>query len=464
MLIAAFNSRNENASHSDFSRLDSIGGFGLFLFLLFFQLNATVAYIGLLILSLVFASQAKTWMPVMKRDSVAIVYLLITLYIVFFTIWAIVEFPATSGDQRKLLFNWMHWLFFIPVAWQQFRHRKYIGAMLLTLAAGVLIRIIVNFPWADFGKLFQTERTGFGTSMTVFAPIASSTVLGLLLLAPRMATQNSTTTKWLLWLKTSGWLICSAILLESIILTQTRGVWLASALVFPVALIVRYKSSLASHVKISIQSVAVLVLLCGLAGLFVHKNYQTLFNRVNSEQVQSQPEVVKQQIEGQEVLLTTSVGYRKIFWEIGWRKWKERAFLGWGPGTTEELLKQEKNPLFSQSVTRKDGVTVTLHLYHLHNLYLEFLVRFGVLGTLLFLTLPVFLLCNVWKAYAKGGIPWDYVCFLFAGWGLMAIMAFFDFQLYKYAWRNYCLIWAALTYAVHLEQLSLQHEKIQSKK
>ena len=464
MLNVVFNSNSKIDDHSGLTSSDAIGGFGLFLFLLFFQLNATVAYIGLLVMASVFAVQAKTWMPLIKRDSVASVYLLISLYVVFFTIWAIVEFPATSEDQRKMLFNWLHWLFFIPVAWQQFRHRKYIDTMLLMLAAGVLIRIIVNFPWADFGKLFQTERTGFGMSMTVFAPIASSTVLGLLLLAPRIATQISTTTRWPLRLKTLGWLLASAILLESIVLTQTRGVWLASALVFPVALIVRYRSSLASHMKISIKSIAMLVLLCGFAGLFVVKNYQTIFNRINSEQVQPQPEVIKQQIQGQEVILTTSVGYRKILLEIGWRKWKERALLGWGPGTTEELLKQENNPLFSQSVTLKDGSTETLHLYHLHNLYLEFLVRFGVLGTLLFLTLPVLLMSNVWKAQANGSIPWDYVCFLFAGWTLMAITSFFDFLLYKYAWRNYCVIWAALTYAIHLEQLSLQHEKIQSKK
>ena len=184
MLIAAFNSHNENASHSGLSRLDTIGGFGLFLFLLFFQLNATVAYVGLAVVALVFAFQAKTWMPVLKRDPVAQVFLLIVLYILSYSVWASCEFPETAEDQRIAAFNLIHWLLFIPVAWQQFRHRKHINSMLLVIAASLLIRIIVNFDWADVWNLAKVERTGFGLALTVFAPVAGGTVLGLLLLPP----------------------------------------------------------------------------------------------------------------------------------------------------------------------------------------------------------------------------------------------------------------------------------------
>ena len=451
MLIASFNSHNENASDAGLSRLDTIGGFGLFLFLLFFQLNATVAYVGLAVVGLVFVFQTKTWMPVLKQDPVAQVFLLIVLYILCYSVWASCEFPETAEDQRIAAFNLIHWLFFIPVAWQQFRHRKHINSMLLVLAASLLIRIIVNFDWADVWNLAKVERTGFGLALTVFAPIAGGTVLGLLLLVPSMMSQQPASARWLVGLKASVWLVCLLILLESIVLNQTRGAWLALALVLPVALIVRYKGSLIGAAKISSKSLVILAIIVGLAAFFLHENYATIFNRINAEQVRSEPEVVKMQVEGQEVLMTSSVGYRKILWEIGWRKWKERAFLGWGPGTTEALVKQENNPLLSQSVTRKDGSIETLHLYHLHNLYLEFLVRFGVLGSLPFLALPLLLLAGVWKAQANGSIGWDYACFLFAGWIFMAIMVFFDFQIYKYAWRNYSLIWAALTYAVHLE-------------
>ena len=86
---------------------------------------------------------------------------------------------------------------------------------------------------------------------------------------------------------------------------------------------------------------------------------------------------------------------------------------------------------------------------------MEILVRFGLMGAVLFFSLPIMLLRGVWKAYASGAVQWDFVCFIFAGWGFTAILASFDFQIFKFAWRNYCVIWAALTYAVYLECLAL---------
>ena len=214
----------------------------------------------------------------------------------------------------------------------------------------------------------------------MFSPIASSILLGLLLLAPRLIIQAPNTATWMVYLKRGFWLVGLLMVLESLVLSQTRGAWLASALIFPVALLFRYKASLIRFPRLSVRSLVALALVIGLAGLWFQHNIATIINRVNSEQIMAKPEISKQQILGQEVLLTTSVGYRKILWEIGWRKAQERWLFGWGPGTTEALLKQEHNPLFSQSVTLQNGTVETLHLYHLHNLYLEFLVRFGRSG------------------------------------------------------------------------------------
>jgi O-antigen ligase len=451
MTIATVNKQAETPGRFGLTKSDTLGGFGLCLFFLCFQLNTTAAYLGLLVITLAFALQARMWMPVLKRDAVAWLVLFAVFYILFYSLWAAHEFPDTTQAQRTALFNWMHWLFFIPVAWQLSRHRQFINGMLLILAAGLMIRILANLNWADLGNILNWERTGFGMAEPVFAPIAGTTVLGFLLLAPRMTRHKPNTAKWLWLLHVSLGLTGLLVFLESLVLSQTRGVWLASALVFPLALLVRYKRLLGTHAILSIKNSLVLALIIGMAWLFLDKNYTTLLNRVNSEHVRSTPEVVKKQLEGQEVLMTTSVGYRKILWGIGWRKWRERPIFGWGPGTTELLLKQEAHPLLSQSITLKDGSVQTLSLSHLHNVYLEFLVRFGVFGSLLILAVPMVLLANLRKAQAKGGVPWDYACFLFAGWGLLAIMAFFDFQIFKYAWRNYCLIWAALTFAVQLE-------------
>ena len=439
---------------SPVAKLETLGGFGLYLYFLSFQLNATVAYIGLSMLVLVFAFQATLWMPVLKHDRVAWLFSFIVAFILLYSIWAAQEFPETKQAQRTASFLWLHWLMFIPVGWQLSRQRKQLNRLLATLAIGLMIRIVVNFNWAELGTL----RTGFGMAETVFAPIAGTMALGLLMLAPRTL-NPSNTPRWVAWLNLTACGIGLVIFLEALVLSQTRGVWLAAALVFPVALLVRYKSWLASHAKFSVKSLIALLVLGFVAILFVQKNYVTILNRVNSEQIRAEPEVVKKQIEGQDIMLTTSTGYRKILWGIGWRKWQERRLLGWGPGSTENLIIQESNPLLSQSITLKDGSTETLHLYHLHSLYLELLVRFGVLGTGLLIALPLLLLSNVGKAYIEGMIPWDYTCFLFAGWALLAIMVASDFQLFKFAWRNYCVIWAALTYAVQFPSRNLDTQQ-----
>lgn len=130
-----------------------------------------------------------------------------------------------------------------------------------------------------------------------------------------------------------------------------------------------------------------------------------------------------------------------------------KAFVRLGAGYHRTAPGTGGQPAIEQHLTLQNGREVTLNLSHLHDLYLEILVRFGLLGAVLFFSLPMMLLWGVGKAYTHGVVPWDYVCFIFAGWGFTAIVAFFDFQLFKFAWRNYCVIWAALTYAVYLEAL-----------
>ena len=462
MMTEGVSLQNHNTigGHAGLTRPDIIGGLGLSLFFLFFQLNATVSYIGLLLTLVVFAYQANLWKPLLKQDPAALGYLLIIFYILGYCLWAEFALPETAQDQRTALIILFHWLLFIPVGWQIFWQRKYINILLSILAIGLLIRILVNLNWADISNGLSAERTGFGMAETVFAPIAGSIALGFLMLSPRMIDHQVDTAKWLSNLKFFVGMIGFLIILESLVLSQTRGVWLAAALVFPIALLIRYKKYLISRQFFTGKSIIALIFLFACGGLFLYQNHETIVKRINSEQIQSKPEVVLKTMEGQPVLMTTSVGYRRIIWAIGFHKWLERPFLGWGPGSTESLINQANNPVLSQSLTLKDGTKVTLHISHLHNLYLELLVRFGALGTLIFLALPVLLIANVRKAQINGRVPWDYACFIYAGWVFLAIMVLFDFQLFKFAWRNYCVIWAGLTYAVHIQNLWVEQAQL----
>jgi len=417
------------------------GQLGLYVFFLSFQLNTTAAYVGLLLMALVFAIQHAEWTPLLRREPVAYIFLALAIYIALYAGWAAHEFPETAQEQWTAWANWMHWLFFIPVAWSVFKDAKNINRLLLILAAGVMLRILAHTDWGDLRNLFTWKRTGFGYSEIVVALVFGVITLGLLLLAPRMT--QAPTRPALRWALFGSWLFSLAVFLEAMVLSQTRSAWLAAVMVFPVALLARYRDWLRDYALKSLRGMAMLALAALVAGLFIVKNSGPILSRMHAE-----PEAVASLAKGEDKIpQTISIGVRFGLWRIGLRQWAERPFLGWGPGTTKFLLGQATtDPQLASHA-------------HLHNLYLEILVRFGVLGGLLFASLILLLLHGVRQAYLNGLIPWDYACFLFAGWAFTAVFTVFDFQIFKYVWRNYCVIWAALSYAAQLETLRLSLRK-----
>ena len=447
------------------TRLDWTGRIGLGVFFLFYQLNATVGYIGFALVIVAFLFQTKIWWPILKKDTVARVYLALVVYIVAYALFATHEFPETLRAQRIAVADWMHWLLFIPVAWVVCQHNKNLNIWLLLLAVGLLIRVLTNMEWDKLASIFSWPRTGFGLVETVFAPVAGMTTLGFLLLANRMTRPTVQAGRWSGLVFSGLWLAGLVIMLESLVLAQTRGVWLAAAIVFPVGLAVRYEYWLRNHAFKSAKNIAMMVFILAIVGFFIHLNSTSLSSRIKSESLQSAPDLVTKTVEGsvegdKKVILTTGISYRLILWGIGLKSWKERPLLGWGPGTSEYLVEQADNDLLKQHVTLQNGKELSLHLTHLHSVYLEIMVRFGVLGGILFFATPFLLLRGVRKAYLSGSVPWDYACFIFAGWGFLAMEAFTDFQIFKFAWRNFCVIWVALSYAAYLETIITRESSI----
>lgn len=435
--------------------LGQVGRIGLYALLLFFQLNATVAYVGLALTSAVFILQWRQWLPLLRQDKAALSYLALALYILAYWFWAAHEFPATAQAQSTAFWNWMHWLIFIPVAWQIHANWQVLGYLLLALALGVLTRILLHVEWGNLAHIRLWDRTGFGIAETVFSPIAGIVALGFLLLAPRIIAWEATGNRGIKLLRALLWLAGSLVILESLVLSQTRSVWLSAAIGFPLAVAVRYWAWLKDHAFKSAQGLAMLAMIVVAAALFAQKNSNTILQRLTVERLDAEPETITQTYLNQQVTTTTSVGYRKLLWRLGIKRWGERPVFGWGPGSTESLLQQSGDArLTPQALKLEDGSLLSLHPPHLHNLYLELLVRFGLAGTCLFVSIPLWILAGVRDAYKQGRVPWDYACFVFAGWACIGMMVFFDFQIFKFAWRNACLVWAAFSHAVCLRRLA----------
>lgn len=407
----------------------------LYVFMLFFQLNTTIAYIGLILMMLAFIFQMSRWLPVLKKDPVVYWFVLISVYMLLHAVWAAHVFPETRLSQKDALKNWMNCLMFIPVGWQLWRHMKHINRLLLVLAAGLMIRIVKQFDVGQFAE--RLLELNLGLNPITFGLFMGIAVLGLLLLAPRLNDRLPADKKRLRFFVWSLWLIGLLVFLEYLILSQTRAAWLAAVLVFPLALVFRYWAWM--QTQFSFSRVLIVMAPLILAGLFIQLNSSFISSRIHEESE------VRQTLTDHDfkAIPSTSIGHRLILWKIGLQKWSERPLLGWGTGTTEYLLNQVQD----SRLQAPDGGN---RYSHLHNYYLEVMLRLGLLGVLMFGGLTVVLVAGVWRAYSKGAIPFDYACFLLAGSAFTAIWSFFDFELFKYAWRNFSVIWLGLLYSVWL--------------
>jgi O-antigen ligase len=112
----------------------------------------------------------------------------------------------------------------------------------------------------------------------------------------------------------------------------------------------------------------------------------------------------------------SSVGLRVRATEVALEAVRERPLLGLGPAGTRQVL----------AGAPEEGVQ---DLSHLHNSYLEILVRFGLLGIAAFGLLIAAILTGLWRGYRRGGIAPDHFAFFIGAFLLAAIWSIIDFRL-----------------------------------
>jgi O-antigen ligase len=135
----------------------------------------------------------------------------------------------------------------------------------------------------------------------------------------------------------------------------------------------------------------------------------------------------------------SSFGARIHLGMYGYELVKERPILGWGPGS--------KATYFIADL--KDNHTVKGY-DHLHNTYLEVLVRIGIVGAAL-LGLTVWLvLRSLWRGHRSGVLPHDLFLFMAGSFSLMAVWCITDFHLDKPDFRFYWILFAGIAYSFAL--------------
>ena len=387
-----------------------------------------------------------------RRDPLCLLFLGFAAYAVLSAIAATVEFPESGRLQYRDTSNWLKLFAFWPVAWWLRGDPKRIDALLLLALSGLLVGMLRHADWSALLRLEVGARTGFQQKIIFSGLVSGTSLLGLLLLAPRIIRRNRVSLNpplaspgvvrgMLIFL----WLSALYLLGYMLISSFSRGAWLAFALSASVTLAWRFLIPLLCG-SIPWKSALpwIMLTLAGL-GVFGAINADRIKARVGAERG-----VYSSVLQGEQAELPrTSLGFRVNVQKFAVDKWLERPLLGWGTGTVEHLLAHSNQQQLLHP-SHKGGVD---WMDHFHNTYLEILVRFGLVGAALLTAGLVLLLRAVLRAWQGGLIPQDYFLFYGGSFGLLAIWSLFDFRALHGDWRAYWVILAGAAYSVPLHSL-----------
>ena len=365
-------------------------------------------------------------------------------YILLRAALAAQEMPDLAEEQWKTAWRFAALgLFLLPAYWLA-RYPDKLGWVLALAMAGLIIGLGLNQDWSKWELMLRGQRSGaekwWYSTMGLYTATA---LLGLLLFAPRLLHRRQT--RFLTAVVAITWLICVIIIVHAFFVSQTRTVWFAALLVFPPIFFFFIRAWLKAHPDFPRQKL-VLMAIVGVAlvgGVFL-ANFDTISKRATQESA------VYKGISKLEELSTESVAklvpkssFGARFWLLsyGLELWKERPWLGWGPGTSSTRYLAPKRD-------RQDLII----FWHLHNGYMEVLYRFGLVGAVLF-ALPLLLVIRAtYRAHRQKETPDDLYLFLAGALFLTLIWNLTTVRLDKLDFRFYWYFLAGIAYASAMRQ------------
>jgi O-antigen ligase len=405
----------------------AVGLAGLYLFALFVWLSTTGAYIGLGLMLLAALGERSIRAEAL-RDPLLRIALVMATYLLLHATFAVWTDAASLHDVSKTSWMWLKpLLILIVVAWWLQGNERRIGVALALACLGLALRILLRIETIGLTPFLNGARFGFGLQITLFGLFASTGLLGLLVLSPRVLKLPRTRPG--LIFAALGW--CAAVIVvgQGLIVSQTRNAWLALLLICPLMLaiiLIRGRGIAPSRWK-QIGSIGLLTLTLGVT---VTYNWKTIENRLFAEPIAWQA-----LFDGDldHMPATGSIGARFKLWELAVEKWRDRPVFGWGPSASANLIRHSNEQELS-------------HLVHFHSTYLEILVGLGLVGAGLFLAVGTLLGKILYHAWRSNMMPLDYALFALGASGLLLISAASDHLVWTAAWKPHFGLMTAVIY------------------
>lgn len=415
-----------------------VGLFGVYLFTSFALLGITPATVGLALAVLVFLLRFNAWGRLVG-DPVAVLALAfgvyVTLHSLVFSLLA-----ATPGETATVLdqgSDWLKLLLFVPLAYWIAGRQERLRRVLLLALLGFTVGTFRKIDWTTFGADFFTTRFDASLPSIAFGMFAGLGALGLL--ATRRAFWGAPDRGPWFVPRVALWAVWMLIMLEGLLLSQSRGSWLGFVAGIAMLLLLEWRARPGSaatgdHPR---RRLAVLLVAGALAGVLISQ-WETVGVRLGD-----QTETLRQVIRGDvSEVAADPIGLRVNALRFAYEKWLARPWLGWGAGASRELIAASGRP---------DALLDNVNwLPHLHNTYAETAVQLGAVGLALGFALVWALVRSTRGECRAGRLPAD-LCRLFAvSLVFVLVWSLFNYRVVRSDWMFFWILFAGGAYSFHL--------------
>ncbi|MHA7817805.1 MAG: O-antigen ligase family protein [Pseudohaliea sp.] len=376
---------------------DALGAAGLYLFAFSAWSLRPLAVVGcLLMLWALWADRAVCW-PRLRRDPLTWVLLAIAGYAVVYAPLAALGDPASWQQQVKHAARVAYYAGLLPVAWYlRGNEGRLLRAWALVAAGFLLARIAFLGELGGLDGPWWEARLGLGLEPISFAYYAGTLLLGALIFAPRIARLTPRRYRSAV---VALLLLLAALLLEGVILSQTRAAWIALA---PLLLLVAVLGLRRAWREGSGRTGIAALLATTLLGAVIISNLPAVGQRLASEQetwgalLAGDLDTVRT---GSGRARQHSVGIRVVMLREGLARWREAPLFGHGPAAAKLTL-------------RESDVFLLSRFNDYHNVQLDILVRYGVVGLGLFTAAVLLTLGGFYRGWRAGALRGDTALFL----------------------------------------------------
>lgn len=415
--------------------------FGMYVFCFGALLGVSVGYAGLILFVVAFFFQPGA-VRTLSKDPLFLLSLAFAAYVLSSGIfWYIYGPTAEYGiSALETSIAWIKLLFFIPFAYWAAKRPERIELLFLLFIIGFALGFLRKIDWANLDASFFTTRFADHLPALAFGMFSGISVLGLLIL--RRPIIQLASERGVRGLGILLWILLLALTLEGLILSFSRGSWLAfivAAMAWMLTAWTRRRRS--GDPGQAPKRVLSLLLTGGLLAGLLYLNAGNISDRMTHER-STIHQLLTLDLSGLE---SSPIGLRIHAWSYGLELWTQRPLFGWGADSSRYWIRHSGRPELQE-----DG---EVWLSDLHNTYFEVLFQFGILGALLFAAMVLVLVVDTARSCRRGEIATELCRFFLAGLVFVLIWNLINHRVTNHDWRFFWIIFAGSAYSFRVRAL-----------